>query len=133
MLTFIGRVLGSTGTVAMDTLRFGRAVAALGILLVFTFWGFAVSLAHDSLPSAPLHTVDWHITHAFGSSPQAERSSLIVGMDILSGFQTKSPRPLLERSIIGLLSFVEPTAAFASAPIGAVKVSLPISKSVLLL
>jgi hypothetical protein len=116
----------------MDTLHLGRAFAALGILLVFIFWGFAVSLAHESLPIAPLNTVDLRVAHEFGSS-QAERSALIVGMDVVTGFQSKTPRPLLERCAIGLVSYTEPTAAFALAPSAAVKVSLPISKSVLLL
>ena len=132
MLTFIGGVLGSTGTVAMDTLHLGRALAALGILLVFIFWGFAVSLAHETLPIAPRNTVDLRVAHAFGSS-QAERSALVVGMDVLTGIESKTPRPLLERCAIGLVSYARPMAALALTPTAAIKVSLLISKSVLLL
>jgi len=132
MLTFVRRVLRSIGTVTMDTIGFGRTVAALVILVVFTFWGFAVSLAHESLPIAPLHTIDWRAAHAFGSS-QAERPALRLAMDVLDGQQPRTPRSLLNRCPISLVSYGEPTVTFAPLAMAAVKVSLPISKSVLLL
>jgi hypothetical protein len=116
----------------MDTLRFGRTVAALGILFVFIFWGFAVSLAHDALPTVPLTTIDLRVAHEFDSS-QAERSALTMGMDVVTGLQPKTSRLLLERCVFGFAPSIEPITAFASAHMAPVKVSLPISKSVLLL
>ena len=117
---------------SVKIIRLHKVLAALGILIFFTFGAFAVSLAHDSPFAGPLHTFE--LRHVLKNGPaQLDEYTLTVGFNNETGEVPNSAQPDLEERRITYSHGVAPERAATSAQVHAAKVSLQILESVLLL
>jgi hypothetical protein len=108
-----------------------KTVAALGMVLFFTFGAFAVSQAYDSAPLGPPYTLELHHLSA-AEAPQLY-AQLTMPLQFESSDIPEASRPCsngLPFKNAGSLDFL---TLFRPAQIHAAKVSLQILQSALLL
>jgi len=114
------------------TTRIKKTLAALAILLFFTFGAVAFSLADVSTPVRARHSI--HLRHMFKSGlTQSQTLKFITGMNLESGDVPRSPRPDLQGLRYSYEHVVYPIAEGIFANLYVPKVSLQILESVLLL
>jgi hypothetical protein len=116
----------------VSTTRIKKTLAALAILLFFTFGAVALSLAHGSASAGPRHSI--HLRHIFKSGlVQSQTAKIITGMNLESGDVPRSPRPDLQDLRYSYGHVVSPLAEAIFVNLYVPKVSLQILESVLLL
>lgn len=109
-----------------------KTLAALGMVLFFTFGAFAVSLAYDSAPVGPLYALELH--HLSTTAPaQLSSRVLSVALQCESGDVPEATRPCSEGYPFRHINSIESLTPFNTAQVHVAKVSLQILQSALLL
>jgi hypothetical protein len=112
--------------------RLNKTLAALGMVLFFTFGAFAVSLAYDSAPVGPLYALELHHLSTTGPA-RLYSSALIMALQLESSDVPEATRPCSEGYPFRHIDSIESSTPFNSAQVHAAKVSLQILQSALLL
>jgi len=113
-------------------IRLNKTLAALGMVLFFTFGAFAVSLAYDSAPIGPIYALELHHLSTAGPAPLSARV-LTMALQFESGDVPEATRPCSEGYPFRHIDSIESLTPFNSAQVHAEKVSLQILQSALLL
>ena len=115
----------------MKLTHLNKTVAALGMVLFFTFGAFAVSLAYDSAPLRPSYTLELHHLSA-AEAPQLY-SRLTMPLQFESGDVPEATRPCSNGYAFKYSDHVDFLGPFRPPTFHAAKVSLQILQSALLL
>ena len=113
-------------------IQLNKTLAALGMVLFFTFGAFAVSLAYDSVPVGPLYALELHPLSTTGPAHSYARV-LTSGLQFESGDVPEATRPCSGGHPFRHFDTLESLTPFNSAQVHAAKVSLQILQSALLL
>jgi hypothetical protein len=112
--------------------RLNKTLAALGMVLFFTFGAFAVSLAYDCAPIGSLDALEVHHLSTTGPAQLYSRV-LTMALQFESDDVPEATRPCSQGYPFRHIGSIESLAPFNSAQAHATKVSLQILQSVLLL
>ena len=112
--------------------QLNKTLAILGMLLFFVLGGFAVSFAHDSPPTGPVHSNELRRALKHGAA-QVDRYTLRVGMESETGALPNSSQPVLQEFQLAYSDLLEPVRALVLNQADAAKASLQILSSVRLL
>lgn len=115
----------------MKLTHLNKTVAALGMILFFTFGAFAVSLAYDSAPLGPPYTLE--LRHLPAAQAPQLYSQLTMPLQFESGDVPEATRPCFTGHPFKNADSLNFSTPFRPPQIHAAKVSLQILQSALLL
>ncbi len=108
-----------------------KTLAAVGMILFFTFGAFAVSLAYDSAPIGPLYTLELY--HLSTTSSQLYSPVITMALQFENSDVPEANRPCSGACSFRHIDRLEPLTSLHSTRVQAAKVPLQILQSVLLL